>query len=277
MSDAQKDDVLARMRSTFSSAEGYGLPINDKTFLRYLRARNFNFEKAKEMLSATLLWRRDFGTANMEEWKDLMSVENATGKMYCRGLDKEGHALLYMKPGLENTYDHDGNMKHLVYNMERAIACMESRTDQEKLILLIDYEGFSLINSPPMKASLETLSILQNHYPERLFRAYCVRPPWVFNALWNCVYPFIDPVTKEKIVFLRTGPEQIKQNLSKIIDIDVLESCFGGDDAVPFNSTEYINSSFNLDFWSILQLKKTGKEHFVRFVVSLLFLIISFT
>jgi hypothetical protein len=72
-----------------------------------------------------------------------------------------------MKPVLENTHDHDGNMKHLVYSMEKVVACGEARkgVPNEKIILLIDYEGFSLSSGPPMKTSKETLSILQNHYP----------------------------------------------------------------------------------------------------------------
>lgn len=99
--------------------------------------------------------------------------------MYVRGFDRDGHVIIYMRPKYENTNNHDGNLKHLVYNLERAIAAVHYRGEGvEKIILLIDYDGYSLMNAPPMKTSTETLNILQNHYPERLYRAYCVQPPW---------------------------------------------------------------------------------------------------
>ena len=79
------------------------------------------------MLQETIEWRKKFEMHKLHtEFKDTIAVENATGKMYVRGFDKEGAALIYMRPVNENTKDHAGNIKHLVYSMERAVACMDA-------------------------------------------------------------------------------------------------------------------------------------------------------
>lgn len=111
-----------------------------------------------------------------------------------------GHPTIYIRPRLENSTDHDGNLKHLVYNIERAVACMNTlKTDDEKLSLLIDCKGYSLINAPPLKTCIAAMSIVQDHYPERLYRAYIMNAPWIFNVFFQAVSPFIQPLTKSKV------------------------------------------------------------------------------
>lgn len=244
--------ALAQLRGNFGSIDGSGLPMNDKTYLRYLRARQYDHEKASQLLQATLNWRHLIGLSDVNSWKGLLSKENVTGKMYCRGFDKSNRSILYMRPKLENTKDFDGNIKHVVYNMEKAIACMSARSCQEKIVLLIDFEGFTLSNSPPIHTSIETLNILQNHYPERLHKAYCIRPPWIFNTFWSMISPFIDPNTKMKIEMLHLPPEGIRKRLLEEIEIDVLESSLGGNDSRPFDSNAYLNSPLDQDFYTIL-------------------------
>jgi hypothetical protein len=156
-----------------------------------------------------------------------------------------------MVPRLENSKSHEGNVKHLVFNMEKAIACMQAKSGKEKVVLLIDYKGYSLSNAPPMKTSMEILHILQHHYPERLKRAYMINPPWIFSTFWTMISPFVDPVTKEKIQFVRDG--QLSETLAEIIDLDVVETSLGGNDAQPFDSSRYLNAAFDMDYLTILQ------------------------
>jgi hypothetical protein len=223
-------------------------------------SRNYDSTKAIQMLHATVKWRKDFGVDNIDSWRETIALENSTGKTYVRGFDKQGHVVVYMRPANENTFNHDGNMKHLVYSMERAVACMAT-TGQEKMSLIIDYTRYSLTYAPPMKTAKETLSILQDHYPERLYRAYCVYPPFIFWAFYNMISPFIDPITKEKIVML-TNSEMSKDSNQLFRDIDraVLETAVGGEDSRPFETTSYLSSPFNQDYLATLNAQVVAKD-----------------
>jgi hypothetical protein len=225
--------------------------------------RNYNVAKATKMLEDTIKWRREFGIDNIHtEYKDTIALENSTGKMYVRGFDKEGVPLIYMKPVKENTKDHTGNIKHLVYSMERAVACMEAKGQgNTKLSLVIDYDGYTSAHAPPMKTALETLNILQSHYPERLKHAYCVRAPFMFYAFFKMVSPFIDPVTRAKICMLKNadiGTPNCK--LQQDVGGDVLESCVGGKDSRPFVSSLYLAGPFEQDFRTILEREEAAQR-----------------
>jgi hypothetical protein len=225
--------------------------------------RNYNVAKATKMLEDTIKWRREFGIDNIHtEYKDTIALENSTGKMYVRGFDKEGVPLIYMKPVKENTKDHTGNIKHLVYSMERAVACMEAKGQgNTKLSLVIDYDGYTSAHAPPMKTALETLNILQSHYPERLKHAYCVRAPFMFYAFFKMVSPFIDPVTRAKICMLKNA-DIGNPNCKLMQDVggDVLESCVGGKDSRPFVSSLYLAGPFEQDFRTILEREEAAQR-----------------
>ena len=45
------------------------------------------------------------------------------------------------------------------------------------------------------------LHIVQTHYPERLGTAVVAHLPWLLHAFYKLLNPFIDPVTRAKVVF----------------------------------------------------------------------------
>lgn len=47
------------------------------------------------------------------------------------------------------------------------------------------------------------------HYPERMQKFWIVGAPAVFSILWNAIIPFVDEVTKSKIVMLPCGPSPL--------------------------------------------------------------------
>jgi len=242
---------------------------DDAMVVRHLRAEDGNVDKAIAKLRAALEWRADFGVHDLihcmehdgnhtNELAEIMKTENETGKIYVRGFDVDGRAFMYMRPGRENTMNEINNMRHLVWNLEKAIACTARQSVQvhgegseplEKINLLIDYDGFKLRDSPPLSTSKYTLDILQKHYPERMYRAYVLNPPLVFKTFWAIIKPFVDPTTKEKIVFChgKTGMEKLRAAAGD--NADKLEPVAGGKVPVrDFNSDEYLHLPFNVGF-----------------------------
>jgi hypothetical protein len=78
-----------------------------------------------------------------------------------------------------------------------------------------------------MAVSKATLGILQDHYPERLGQMFIANPPMLFSTFWSCISPFIDPITRAKVVFLKGGTDGQKQ-LQEFVDPGQLNASFGG-------------------------------------------------
>lgn len=51
------------------------------------------------------------------------------------------------------------------------------------------------------------LNIFQSHYPERLGYALILNVPFLLNAFFKLVSPFIDPATRAKMIF---NPQAVK-------------------------------------------------------------------
>jgi CRAL/TRIO domain len=203
-----------------------------------------------------LAWRKEFEVDKIIhcfdedgdlEMRAIMLKENETGKIYIRGYDNEGRAALYMRPHRENTHNALNNMRHLVYSLERAIACTAKKSGGlEKINLMIDYEHFRLRDSPPMSTSKWTINILQNHYPERLFKAYVLNPGFVFRTFFAMVRPFLDPVTKAKVVMANSKSEK-QTKVGERFDLGVVEVCAGGEPGTvkEFDSATYLSIPFH--------------------------------
>ena len=88
------------------------------------------------------------------------------------------------------------------YFAERAFACMEalSKGRQEELQVVFDFRSYSSANSPPKALVRHAVTLLQQHYPERLKRLHILDPPFWMRALYGLLSVFLSAKTKEKIV-----------------------------------------------------------------------------
>eukprot|EP01025_Chloroclados_australasicus_P052968 TRINITY_DN6193_c0_g5_i1.p1 TRINITY_DN6193_c0_g5~~TRINITY_DN6193_c0_g5_i1.p1 ORF type:complete len:294 (-),score=25.20 TRINITY_DN6193_c0_g5_i1:371-1213(-) len=173
---------------------------DDACLKRYLRARRNDVDKALDKLISSLNWRNSFGVTRFSP--DMFCKDMATGKLYPWNGLVEDRSVLILRKKLERITAEEGPqyLRYLVFMLESAIKLLPE--GQEKLVLILDLNGYSRQNSPPLSYSLEMLRIFTGHYPERAYKIYLVDAPTIFSVLYTAVYPFIDPVTKEKINFV---------------------------------------------------------------------------
>mmetsp|Transcript_9103 Transcript_9103/g.11762 ORF Transcript_9103/g.11762 Transcript_9103/m.11762 type:complete len:352 (+) Transcript_9103:237-1292(+) len=234
-----------------------------RMILRHYRASKGDMNKALQSIKDTIEWREgqpfqyyptlfddEENTENevVNELRSFMRYENETGKVYARSYDKDGRCALMLYPSRENSSKAFDNLRHLIYNIERAIKCSERRSlgTVDSITFIICFNGYSGSKAPSLSVTRECISILQNHYPERLHKAYMINAPSVFNLLWNLARPFIDNVTRSKIQFLR-GTKAMEV-LSEAFDLRYLEEDIYGSATRPFDSVEYLHTPFHTAF-----------------------------
>ncbi|PYH87927.1 CRAL/TRIO domain-containing protein [Aspergillus ellipticus CBS 707.79] len=171
--------------------------LTRECLLRYLRATKWNVTEAIARLQRTLTWRREYGVEKLTA--DFISVENETGKQVILGYDIHGRPCLYLLPSNQNTETSDRQIQHLVFMLERVIDLMGP--DQETLALIVNYKETKSGQNASIGQAKQTLSFLQNHYPERMGRALVINMPFMIMGFFKIITPFIDPQTRQKLKF----------------------------------------------------------------------------
>ncbi|KAG6901794.1 hypothetical protein C0995_007820 [Termitomyces sp. Mi166 len=180
--------------------------LSRECFLRYLRAVKWKTTKAAiQRLEATLKWRREYGIYDVVSTSHV-EPEAITGKQVLFGYDVRGRPGLYLFPSRQNTDGPERQIQFTVWMLERTIDLMGPGV--ETLALLINYGDKA--KNPSLGVARTVLNILQDHYPERLGAALILNVPFLLNAFYKLINPFIDPVSREKMKF---NPRVIDDNL----------------------------------------------------------------
>lgn len=197
----------------------------DQTLTRYIKARNHDLAAAEKMLRETLKWRKENKPEEIKGDDDACKKSKKLKQLYHIGTSKTGEPIFYVKPAV-NPYPPDIRIKYLLFVLETVSNRMNCESG--KMIWVMDLSDFgkdTFNDSYGLEVAKTTLSILQNHYPERLLKFLVLDSPWYFNLFWHAVKIFIDPKTKEKIIFMGKDKDTI---IKTIIDENMLSSDYGG-------------------------------------------------
>eukprot|EP00878_Enallax_costatus_P021465 GHUV01022722.1.p1 GENE.GHUV01022722.1~~GHUV01022722.1.p1 ORF type:complete len:454 (+),score=138.54 GHUV01022722.1:1181-2542(+) len=230
------------------------------TLLRFLRARNYEFDKAIKMWLDTLQWRQEYDVDNIldnfvfhEREQFLMAYPQGYHKT-----DKLGRPIYIQLLGkidigtLKQITTEERMIKFHIQEYERCgkvimpICSKLAGRQIDQTFGIMDVKGVGMSHlSGEVKRLMTTMTKYdQDNYPEMLGRICIINAPLVFKAIWALVKPLLNPRTLSKIQICQSN---YTKDLLEWIDAENLPEWLGGrsqgtliDDIGPWSDPEVL-------------------------------------
>ncbi|XP_065203554.1 SEC14-like protein 1 [Planococcus citri] len=235
-----QESKLVQLKKSFVHSHKGKLP-SDSTLLRFLRARDFNLEKARDLLSHSLIWRKKH---NVDQILSDYQMPQVISEYFPGGwhhYDKDSRPLYILRlgqtdvKGLLKSVGENGLLKLAMHVCEEGLKLTEEATRVSGLpvttwSLLIDLEGLNMRHywRPGIRALLHIIEIVEANYPETLGHVLIVRAPRVFPILWTIISTFIDERTRTKFLLYGGNDYQEEGGLADYIDPSIVPDFLGG-------------------------------------------------
>ncbi|XP_009104870.1 patellin-3 isoform X1 [Brassica rapa] len=254
----------------------WGVPLleddrSDVVLLKFLRARDFKVKDSLTMLKNTIKWRRDF---KIDELVDEDLVDDLDKVVFMHGHDREGHPVCYNVYGefqnkelYSKTFSDEEKRKHFLRTriqfLERSIRKMDFSSGGVSTIFQIN----DMKNSPGLgkkelrSATKQAVQLLQDNYPEFVFKQAFINVPWWYLVFYTVIGPFMTPRSKSKLVF--AGPSRSAETLFKYISPEQVPVQYGGLSVDPCDC----NPDFSLDDPASEVTVKPGTKQTVEIII----------
>ncbi|XP_006874960.1 PREDICTED: SEC14-like protein 5 [Chrysochloris asiatica] len=236
-----QESCLTQLRHWLHETHKGKIP-KDEHILRFLRARDFHLDKARDMLRQSLSWRKQHHVDSLlQTWRPPALLE----EFYAGGWhyqDIDGRPLYIVRlgqmdtKGLMKAVGEEALLQHVLSVNEEGQKRCEGNTKQfgrpiSSWTCLVDLEGLNMRHlwRPGVKALLRMIEVVEDNYPETLGRLLIVRAPRVFPVLWTLISPFINENTRQKFLIYSGSNYQGPGGLVDYLDKEVIPDFLGGD------------------------------------------------
>ncbi|KAM3921328.1 SEC14-like protein 1 isoform 3-T4 [Leptodactylus fuscus] len=236
-----QESCLIRLRQWLQETHKGKIP-KDEHILRFLRARDFNIDKSREILCQSLTWRKQH---QVDYLLNTWNPPQVLHDYYAGGWhhhDKDGRPLYVLRlgqmdtKGLVRALGEESLLRHVLSINEEGLRRCEENTNIfgrpiSSWTCLVDLEGLNMRHlwRPGVKALLRIIEVVEANYPETLGRLLILRAPRVFPVLWTLVSPFIDENTRKKFLIYAGNDYQGPGGLIDYIDKEIIPDFLGGE------------------------------------------------
>ncbi|OXA36929.1 SEC14-like protein 2 [Folsomia candida] len=237
-SEKQKLDKFKKSVSTIKFPQPW--MKEDLNLLRYLRARVWDSQRAKDMLTETVKWWRDYGMDNIhkEDW----SKYEKEFPIYLDGVDTNGQPLFAFTFG-----EWDLRKAVVQGRLKGVIRWLFKRRDevhkkvrdlqregkingtQWNFILNLDnFNSHQHLCAQCLQLYTEWTGTYETHYPAGADKIIIINSPASFEIVLNLVRPLFSPSTRQALKVLGPNKSEWSPILFSGIDKDQLPENFGG-------------------------------------------------
>lgn len=189
--------------------------FNDTTVLRFLRGNKGCATKAHSALKQHVEWRKAEGVDHLDKRRHEFQREIDKRKAVMGFADRSGRPAAYVFAHNHNAYNRDIDEIRKLTTWVLESLRTSAKPEEERFVVCVDLSKFTM-RCMDYEAVRHQVHILQSHYPDTLESCYVVDAPFIFNACWRIIRPWLDPVTASKVQFIR------KHELEKHFDVSTL-------------------------------------------------------
>lgn len=236
----------------FTSPDAPIIDIDNEIPQRFIDGCDGDLKEARRRWDITRHWRETEGVNTiLEERQPYFNLIKTMYPHYHCGRGKSGHPVFYERPGeFESTQlaargvvtEH--LLRHWLFTTEYQWKILCNNDEKAKSIAVIDIANIKMTDlaGESLNFLKKSISIANQHYPERSFAILIVNAPVFFSMIWRLVKPLVHENTQKKIKILST--KQTLEGLMELIDIEQIpvyyggKLDFGGKDSCRFQSAE---------------------------------------
>lgn len=256
----EQNEAVEALRQSLLDRGQWNGKLDFYTLLRFLRAREYDIEKAQTMILDHLQWRQEQRVDHIlteftfVEREDFLSV-------YPQGYhrtDKKGHPIYIQHIGqvdlarIRQVTSEDRMTKYHIQEYERClehifpIVSKVHNRQIDKTFAIVDAKGIGLKHlTREVRAVLgHIMAIDQDNYPETLYHTCIINAPVAFRAIWAAVKPMLNARTQAKV---EVCPKDYLPALKEWIDEESIPEYLGGkskgtlvDDVGPWKDPELV-------------------------------------